>query len=250
MNKHTLFDIWAPPQCPWSAWAKAAALSDLSGDLARPSSPVPSALDEYKVPALNPHTAMVVDLPGAMSIHFGLALAKKGYRPIVMINAVPQPLSASPYAVDVGSSVEAMIRFTPFLQQLNLRDGAPPAFLLDAARQGRGRSITPGVFDNRSVLFRSDFPSAARLREGQIDRVMLIHGSELPIERDLASVLIGWAEDGMPVAVVTPQGESIDQKLPKKSWLADTWLRFCASLLFHKNSTGHFGAIVPRSSGG
>lgn len=80
--------------------------------------------------------------------------------------------------------------------------------------------------------------------------MILIHDSARPIERDLASVLHGWIDAGLLVTFASPEGECINARFPRKSWMAEGWFHFCVSLLFHKNSTGQFGAIVPQSSGG
>ena len=46
------------------------------------------------------------------------------------------------------------------LAQLELAGDAPPAFFLDANRQGDGRKMMPDEFDDRSISFTTDFPSA------------------------------------------------------------------------------------------
>src|SRR5207302_10946527 len=113
-------------------------------------------------------SAIVVDLPGEDGINFAIELARHGYRPIPLYNALPFPLSeklSPPHArskttVDVVSILAAICRETATLQQIHLSPVAPPAFLLDADRRIARIDPATGIFDNRSVCFETDFPSA------------------------------------------------------------------------------------------
>jgi hypothetical protein len=130
-------------------------------------------------------------------------------------------------------------RLTPGQEAPNLRDykppilkkvervataaiGARPAFLLDAHRASFGHALGPGTFDNRSVCFESDFPSAKLLLQAGIRRVLLIQQDENRPDIDIESVLFAWQHGGLQLwrkATRTPM-VAAPFVLQRRSWLA------------------------------
>src|SRR5207302_1742431 len=99
------------------------------------------------------------------------------------LNAVPLPFgepildpltNRAVAAVNVLPIISALRQGAEQLVQLNLPFNAPPAFLLDANRRGDGRKMQPDEFDNRSISFTTDFPSANFLGAHGTQRVMLV----------------------------------------------------------------------------
>lgn len=251
MDEHSLFDLWAPPESTWSKWAKVAPLSQgLSGVEAEADEKL-DANPRWQFPDFDPHCALLIDLPGGTGVAFAANGARIGYRPVVMVNALPQPGRTSKYAVDVLSTVAMMMRAAKLIEQHQPGPDAPPAFVVDALRFGRMSQIETGVFDNRSALFRSDFPSARKLREAGIERLLVIRDEDPALEADLANVLNGWIDDGLEIAFRTPEGESLTPALRHRwSRIHAWWIRVCVALFFHRKESGDFGEIIRRTSGG
>jgi hypothetical protein len=257
MNKEEIYSIWAPDVSVWSTWAKPVLFSHLD------SSPI-VAINESSEPAwvanLAPKTAIVVDLPSAAGVCLGLALAKHGFRPIPLYNAIPSPrrgwegLDPSVpnqvlAAVNVLPIMDALRSGAHILVQSHLPVDAPPVFLLDANRHGQEFSPNPGTFDNRAVCFTTDFPSANFLLSRGIERALLVQNDQFVPHEDLAHVLRRWQDGGISLLRV-----NVDSSLPpepfkvlRPSWYGVMFQRVLAVLGLRRASfaTGGFGAWVP-----
>ena len=75
---------------------------------------------------------------------------------------------------------------------------SPPGFLLDADRRIAGVNPVAGVFDNRSVCFETDFPSADFLLAHGIGSVVVVQIGD-DIAGDLAQALLAWQARGIHV---------------------------------------------------
>jgi hypothetical protein len=199
MDKQELYNIWAPPYSVWSPWAKPVLFAHYPmplPELVPPPPPdlseIPSALGE----AGQERWAVVVDLPGPQSVFVGLALAEIGYRPVPLFNACPPPAHYPPQSrqavVDMDIILAALVLGAERLKAISLPDNAPPAFLVNSDRQTIFRPIHTGHFDNRSVVFVTDFPSANFLARQSIHRALLLLELEPSAQRDLAFVLHTW----------------------------------------------------------
>ncbi|XHX78518.1 MAG: hypothetical protein RBJ76_00840 [Stenomitos frigidus ULC029] len=150
MNCQTAYDLWAPRQSVWSAWAKPVLFAHLPR--ARVELPPLPAPDVRWVPSPVARRAIVVDLPGAEAVAMGLALAARGYRPVPLFNACPppSPVQVAPQVavIDVDSILTALVDGCDRLRQVRLPDNAPPAFLLDSLRQQPTQPVSVGLFDN------------------------------------------------------------------------------------------------------
>src|SRR5947209_18025924 len=80
MTREELFDAWAPAGASWSDWAKPVLFAHWPRPLPAVADVPPPDLSW--VPPAADRVALVVDLPGAASVHLGLALAAAGYRPV------------------------------------------------------------------------------------------------------------------------------------------------------------------------
>ncbi|PYY13420.1 MAG: hypothetical protein DMG61_13400, partial [Acidobacteria bacterium] len=127
---------------------------------------------------------------------------------------------------------------------------APPAFLLDADRRIARIDPATGIFDNRSVCFETDFPSADFLLAHSIASVIVLQkGSD--ISGDLAQTLLTWQRKG--VHVLLKQIDASDHPRPvvvqQPSLLHRLWYRISVALSLRRSELGAFGEIVPSAGG-
>ena len=128
---------------------------------------------------------------------------------------------------------------------------APPAFLLDAHRRGVPRPLfAPAItFENRSVCFTSDFPSAMFLKEAGIAWVLLIQNHRLNPQPDLAEVLQSWKDGGLLIDAVRLDEafRFVECPIRPKSALGRAWRHLVDWVELPRNSAGAFGR---KASGG
>ena len=212
-------------------------------------------------PPVENKVAIVVDLPGAESALMGIALAERGYRPVPLFNAIPLPggqpvldpfTRRSVAAVDVLPIISALRQGAERLAGLHIAPDAPPAFLLDDNRQGGGRTMLPDEFDNRSVCFTTDFPSANFLLAQGVQRARLVQKARLNLQSDLAHVLRRWQEGGIALEIVRVDFPAQPERLEiaRPSWYGAMFQRALMALGLRRARGGGFGAWIPESSAG
>jgi len=255
MTKEEIFQVWAPDDCPWSPWVKPVLFAHLG--LANETIHV-AALDSSWAPPVSERVALVVNLPEAEGVLMGVSLAGRGYRPVPLYNALPLPYGEAIHfsipgkavaAVNVLPILHALASSTQALAGANLPYDAPPAFLLDYNRQGNGGKPGPGQFDNRSVSFTTDFPSAIFLGAHGIHRALLIQNEG--IQSDLAHTLRRWQEGGIKLdRLRLEDGVSEPFEVSKPSWYGTMFERVLWQFGFHRSGDGGFGGWIPESSSG
>jgi hypothetical protein len=248
MTRTELYETWAPPGAIWSPWAKPvlfATLGTYRPDVS--SKPEFVAMDLSWAPRPAEGVALIVDLPDAASVHMGLALAERGFRPVPLYNTTPGfraalPLNALIAAVELGA--EALTR-------LHLPPDAPPVFLLDQRRSKSRRSVGVGEYDNRWLVFPQDFPSANFLLARRIQRVVVVSPNGRPAD-DLTHVLLRWQKAGLPIyAVDSTKPETPARiKVARPPRFRRAWYRALVITRLRRNSAGGFGAVVPEQSSG
>ena len=253
MEKEEVFEAWAPRGGVWSPWAKPVPFAHLPRPV--PELPAPAPFPTEGVPPPGERQALVVEMPGPLAVTAGLALAEMGYRPVPLFNAVPPPpiqVGVAPAAVDVDTVLAALVRGAERLRALPLLADAPPAFLVDSDRQTPRIAFQPGVFDNRSVLFPTDFPSAAFLTSQGIQGVVLLHPREQPVAWDLARALRPWRSAALPLREwrLDQPGTPAPLDLPRLWFLTEWGKRLWALLSLRPNPMGGYGGLVTESSGG
>jgi hypothetical protein len=255
MDKDEIYRIWAPSDAPWSRWVKPVLFSfmDSRFDVRRP------AITQFNADwAPKPgQVALIVDLPGEDGVVWGLQLARLGYRPIPLYNALPFPPSEKMFpatrpecTVDVVPILTALYRETAALKEIRLAAGAPPIFLLDADRRIARKDPEPGIFDNRSVCFTTDFPSADFLCSRQITRVIVLQrGSN--IAGDLLLALLEWQKAGIQLLRKDPMEAAPPKQVVVEppSFLRRLWYRISVALTLRRGELGGFGGIVESASG-
>ena len=192
-----MFKTWAPPHVTWSQWAKPAVFANMPTpqlDAPQTTLNIPT---ETILTALDPGTAIIIDLPGASSVEEGIALAQLGYRPIPLYNGVEQTGTLSPVVATAQLS-EAIVTATDILANIPIAPNAPPAFLLDANRGGAPGQTTDTTqqYDNRWNVFSNDFPRANQLRGAGIDQVIIFSDRQM---EDMVDVAGEFAAQGLAV---------------------------------------------------
>ncbi len=258
MDARSLYEIWAPPNALWSPWAKPVLFAHIPLAGKQPAAVPPQTQYPPNVPK-PAWRAILVDLPGLDAIDLGLELARRGFRPVPLFNACPVPQGflhdrSDLEVVPVTPLLSALIEGADRLKLAGLADDAAPAFLLDANRLGGQNPIDPGWFDNRSVLFATDLPSAKFLFEHRITTVQVIHRGALA--EDLLDVLRDWNRQGMLLAHLDLEhpGAPIPLVVPT-TWrlgLSRLARRLWALASLRRNPRGGYGGFVPEpgSSGG
>ena len=249
MTSEEIYLRWAPESSPWSAWVIPVPFAQLTllswtqdaepqlgfdlGDLAG---------------AVSKDVAIVVDLPGAQLIPFGLALSQLGYRPVPVIDGSPGP---SQSIVDMTVLLRELKRGAEVLGGMTIPQDAPPAFLLDAMRMKGHYAPTPELFDNRWKTFPQDFPSGQFLQERGISGVLLVQENAGQPQEDLAHVLLRWEEAGLRLKVFSTRtgGSYLELHVNRPSHFRMLWQRALAMLGLRRASIGGFGNW-PHSTGG
>jgi hypothetical protein len=252
MTSASAFDVWRGDDHPWRAWVKPplfARLDEGPDDEAHPfrrSAPPWGRIDVSWAP--NPSsTALVVDLDGAEALWTGLALAGRGFRPIVSINAA----SAPGEVIDMGPLLGALREGARHPRAFAGGAGPRPAFLLDARRARAERPPAPGAFDNRWVVFPSDLPPAEALRAHGVTGVLLAQRGPTP-QPDVHDVLCGYGRAGLALSArdVTPGAGATR---PARLACGPAFARLVRLVARELGATpnrrpdGSFGAYVPPS---
>jgi len=257
MTRDELFEAWAPSGGTWSNWAKPALFAQLPPVL--PANTEPASYDLSWVPRPDERVAIVVDLSGAVSVHFGLALASLGYQPVPLFNAclppghaATDPTGENAAVVRLEPIVAALIRGAEQLQASPPPGGAPPAFLIDADREATHRPVVPDAFDNRSVVFVTDFPSATTLARNGITRAVVVRQQPGILGADLAYALQVWQQAGVQLEAksLSEPGPVAPLELPRPRWWTGLVRRLKGAFGFRRNAAGEFGGFIPHPSAG
>lgn len=258
-----LYDLWSPPAAsPWSSYHKPTLFAALDGFVAPKPIPVPG-LDLANAPRSPPHwadarTAIILDLPGEVSVAYGAWLALRGgYSPSVTFNNWPH----AKMLVDMARPLGALLAYSPWVQQADLMEDperAPPALVLDARRLG-DRKPKPKDFDNRYYLIESDLPSGQTLVNAGIEKLVYVRllGTVAPVREELDD-MNGYLHS------VGKQVTTFVAEASPDSWLLGEPRAFSATIRktafsttkdpafkgFRRNAAGGFGVLVPEPSSG
>lgn len=260
MTRENIFDIWAPRESRWSPWVKPVLfsfMSEMPFDTA--ASEPPPDWELSWLPPADGSTVLILDLPGAEAAASSIELARRGYRPVPLYNAIPwQPGPAAslemepPPVVNAAPIVQTLRRITPLLATENLVFLAPPAFLMDANRRTGSRSVSPGCFDNRSVSFPTDFPSANFLLAHGLRRAVLVQRFLDQPQSDLAHTLRAWQDAGIAIELKLLEKVGAPQpiQVPTPSWFGRCFYRALEMIGFQRSVLGGFGGVLPEASSG
>jgi len=258
-----VFKTWAPSDSAWSQWVSPALFAQIACTVGAAADGVDVPVPTWREEKTSPESAVIVDLPGADSIRLAMALAKRGYRPVPIINASPGPVGLqltflpptnvsrqSVVVLDMSSLVREICMGTAFLQKLSFASDAPPVFILDALRLRGTNPIRDDMFDNRWMVFPQDFPSARFLADKKIKRLTLVQtGKAHPLE-DLSHVLLRWQEAGIEIFARASGDTGSPSRITvsKPSRFKVSWYRALATVGLRRSSVGGFGSFIPETS--
>ena len=260
MTNEEIFAAWSPDDSVWATWVKPVLFAHMGA-----ASPVPANTGTSPevgwAPSIEERIALVLDLPKDEGVWVGLALAARGYRPVPLYNALPLPFGVPALdpaaqrpvaAVDVLPIVSALRLGAQQLASLNIAPYAPPVFLLDVNRRGADERMLPGEFDNRSVCFTTDFPSANFLSTHGIRGVLLVQRERLEPQTDLAHMLRRWQDAGLPLQRLRIEQPTEPERFEVKrpSWYRAMFQRALMAFGLRQALGGGFGAWIPDSSSG
>ncbi len=252
MDKYAFYEIWSPAASPWSPWVKPA-LFAYHPRPDRAGAPSPRDTQPFRwFPQTAGGCALIVDLEGPDSVRYGIELAHRGFRPVpTFASCPPDAPGIHPCPVDADAVLAALFSASAALSSVPLAVEAPPAFLLDASRNFLPVGFTgPEVFDNRSAIFASDFPSASTLRSHGIHRCLIIRDSAKPVGADLLHALLYWKRDGIEITAVGLDGSPLNLTWPRLGFWSDLWHRLRLRLSLGPNSRGGYGCFHDSSAGG
>jgi hypothetical protein len=272
LSREQTFELWTPPASPWVIWAKPVLFAFLPARSSEPHDEglvLPRAPRADWAPPADGRTALVVDLPGVLSVRLAEALVHRGFRPIPLFNAVAGPHGVAPDPDDPAGPLVDVYPIAEAIQVASARlfeplralpPEAPPAFLLHADRR-EGRRPEHGAFDNRSLSLPTDFPSAAFLQSRGISRVLLVIDVASMLSTagqpatDLAHTLLRWQKAGISLescgvddnlALQSP-ADRITVESPR--WFRAVWHNALSVLGLRRNPMGGFGGRLPIPSG-
>ncbi len=191
MRGKEIYKIYAPIGAKWIEWIR----------------PVPFvAIDTYnrqpignwinrKAMLLREYqqtTAIFVDLPGKEGIEFGIALANIGYRPIPLFNGTNKQ-QGSQSTTDTCLVESCLINGGEKLKNIQLKNNASPAFLLDNSRTNRYRA-KESIFDNSWDLYGQDIPSLEYFKQNGIIKIIVVGDI---IQQDLRKIFFKFQDAGI-----------------------------------------------------
>ena len=187
-----IYQIWAPFGKKWVDWVRPVPFIELHTQKKGYSVSQLSIPEQIEIGEADGKTAIIVDLPGTDSIEMGLALAKKGYRPIPVYNGVEEQLGAR--ATTDNQSIDiALFYGAKELEQISIPEDAPPAFLLDTNRLQRYK-MDDSIYDNSWDIYPQDLPSAKYLQNEGIEKIHVIGDG---VSRDLKKIFRGFKNNGL-----------------------------------------------------
>lgn len=197
MTNREAYKVWAPFGKRWTDWVRpvpfiAAQMNVKGYHLGQLCIPKIDGIDEsWK------NAAVVIDLPGDESVEWGLALAKFGYRPIPIYNGTIEQANARA-TVDNQTVGAALLYGADILQEIEIKDDALPAFLLDKNRLSRFK-LDASVFDNSWDVYPQDIPSADYFLKNGIDEIIILSTS---FSRDLKAVFRKFRKKNIRIRLI------------------------------------------------
>ncbi len=192
-----VYKIWAPTGKKWVDWVRPVPFVEMEhftkgyGSCGNTDNGARRA--EYADEAWK-DAAFIVDLPGGESVWEGIALAKKGYRPIPIFNGTAEQKDARATTNNESASL-ALMQYAEVLAGIELSDNARPAFLTDRNRLQRYR-VDLGIFDNSWDVYHQDLPTAEYFLANNIHKIVIVGQS---VARDLAKILRPFQKKGIEI---------------------------------------------------
>jgi hypothetical protein len=206
-----------PAGDPWAPYAKYTLLTALDASAEVAVLPDPTRLEQVQdavragqqlgSEGLPPNTLWIIDLRGAASVAFGVALSRTSRQPVSLVPTFNN-WPGDDEMIPAEETLAALTMMSPRRAAVpaEVSEGATPVFLLDAWRLAY-KVEDPGdeTYDNRYILNPGDLPDVAKLRAQGIDQVVYVVTSEYATlfeEDDLHVPFLEWQRQGMPIAMM------------------------------------------------
>ena len=211
MTNKEIFKIWAPYGKRWTNWVRPVpfiAIKDIKKCI--PAFRTIECLSQDK--EKNKHIAVIVDLPDEQSVEVGILLAKEyGYRPIPIFNGTFEQKGARA-TTNNADMLDALVWGAYQLQNIDISDDAPPAFLIDKNRL-QNIKIDRSVFDNSWDIYFQDIPSEKYLIKNDITEILVISKN---LSRDFKEIFKQFSEQEIPIFLSDGYNKPKCIRKPKK----------------------------------
>lgn len=194
MTGKEIYKIWAPIGAKWCVWIRPVPFIAINDSLKV------YEISNFSIPNINyicektSDTAIIVDMPGNLSVKEGISLAKLGYRLVPIYNGTNEQEGAMA-TVDNHSVTTSLIFGAEKLKNIKIDDDAPPAFLLDSNRTNRFK-MNVSIFDNSWDIYPQDVPSAEYFLNNGIKKI-IVRGEF--IQKDLKKILYKFQKKGIKI---------------------------------------------------
>jgi hypothetical protein len=259
-----------PSGDPWASYAKYTLLTALDEAPSRTELPDVASFDEVQraweagarvgAAGVPPDTLWIVDMRGAASVSFGVALSQDARGRSVSLVPTFNNWPAENELIPAEETLAALAGSWPKQSE----DGAVaalPVFLLDAWRLAyRYDEPDDETYDNRYALSPSDLPDVATLRVHGIHRVVYVVqslGHTTVEEDDLHDSFVAWTRAGVTVAMVDLEslakpavGARWDALLAENQLLVEPRVTILEEPSFYVRAHGGFGGGHARLSPG
>lgn len=187
MTVKDIYKIWAPAGKKWVDWVRPVPFVEMN------SYSKMYNYSDFTIPSISyveedcTDTAIIVDLAGTESVKEGLALAKKGFRPIPIFNGTVEQKGARATVDNQSAGISLALGATE-LVKTPIKEDASPAFLTDRNRLQRYK-MDVSLFDNSWDVYPQDLPSAEYLINNGIRKVIVVGTS---VAKDLKKILYNY----------------------------------------------------------
>lgn len=194
MTNKEIFKIWAPYGKRWVDWVRPVPFVAIKN-----TKPFTPAFREVECLELKKddtqHIAIILDLPDEQSVEVGIWLAENyGYRPIPIFNGTIEPCGARATTNNVDM-IDALVWGAKQLQNIELADDAPPAFLIDKNRL-ENIKVDRTVFDNSWDIYFQDIPSEKYFINNGITEILVISRN---LSKDFKEIFKQFSEQKISV---------------------------------------------------
>lgn len=192
-----IYKIWAPAGKKWVDWVRPVPFVEMEHFAKGYGSFKAADNGGYGAEYVDDtwkDAAFIVDLPGRESVREGVALAKKGYRPIPIFNGTVEQKDARA-TTDNESASMALMQYVGELTKIELPENARPAFLTDRNRLQRYR-VNLGIFDNSWDVYHQDLPTAEYFGANDIHKIVIVGQT---VARDLVKILYPFQKKGIEI---------------------------------------------------
>ena len=191
MRGKEIYKIYAPNGAKWIEWVRPVPFVAIDTYNRKP---IVDWLDRKAMflKQYQKDTAIFIDLPGKESIELGIDLAYMGYRPIPVFNGTDEQ-QGSQATTNTYLIESCLINGSQKLKNIELKNDANPAFLIDSHRTNRYRA-KESIFDNSWDLYKQDIPSAEYFKQNGITKIIVVGDT---IQRDLKKIFLKFQEKGI-----------------------------------------------------